>query len=322
MQQLQSFCSNEASLNAKTRTHLHGVFTLFASLVKNHPDIFRDQGFRYTKTFAPLELISVSVLISQYMDKRPEGLLKGDIVAFREQMRALHSDMTLNEVTWRSAWNFIDDLERYRGTTDGSTKLKKNARLADRVLARAIQSTQESVLDPRAKRVGKPKGQAAAAARAAAEQEVQEDFPTDATNAFTPVGRGPMTDSTTAREGSPEVKNEEDDPERGRGELASPMIEHEPRPTMGRGSRPVVAPFPTLGRSSRPANLPAPAMSISSNAVDFAAPTVGRVSQPALEGDAAARKRAIEVPSRPPVPSLIAAKRARLSEGTSIDRQG
>ena len=321
VKQLQSFCSNEASLNAKTRAHLHSVFTLFAALIKNYPDVFRDRGFRYTKTFAPLELVSVSVLLSQYMDKRPEGLLKGDIIAFREQMRALHSDMTLNDVTWRSAWNFIDDLERYRGTTDGSTKMKKNARLADRVLARAIQSSQESVLDPRAKKVVKPRGQAAIAARAAAEQEtqeVEEDFPADPPNTFTPVGRGPVAGLTTAREGSPEVKDEGE--EWGMRVSANQPVEHEPRPTIGRGSRPVVTPLPSIGRSSRPANLPALTTGISGNAMDLPTFTSGRANQSVLEGDGSARKRASEVPSRPAGPSLIAAKRARLSEGASMNK--
>ena len=320
MQQLQSFCKNEASLNAKTRAHLHAVFTLFSTLVKKYPEIFRDRGFRYTKTFAPVELISVAVLLSQYIDKRPEGLLKGDIVALREQMRSLHADLTLNDVTWRSAWNFIDDLERYRGTTDGSTKLKKNPRLADRALARAIQSSQEAVLDPRVKKAP-PKRQAAQAARAPIEQDAQEGVISETTNAFTPVGRGPIVNhSTTAQNNSPEVKNEDGPDSHERGSRSPLMVATPPRPTLGRGSKAVAATVPSLGWGERPVNYAVPALGRAGRPVP--PPTFESTSQTTPDGDASARKRAFDVTTRPGGPSLIAAKRARLSEGSSMARQG
>ena len=320
VQQLQNFCKNEASLNAKTRAHLHSVFTLLSTLVKSYPEIFRDRGFRYTKTFAPVELISVAVLISQYMDKRPEGLLKGDIVAFREQMRSLHSDMTLNEVTWRSAWNFIDDLERYRGTTDGSTKMKKNPRLADRALAKAIQSSQEAVLDPRVKKAP-PKRQTAQNVRAPTEHDAQEDAVPEPTNAFTPVGRGPTANPTAASGGSPEATDEGDE-EAGRKRSHNPLMVDPPapRPTLGRASKPAVAPISSVRWAERPVNY-APAVGRSERPIG-APPTVGNASQSALESDGSARKRAFAVPARPAEVSLISLKRARLRQGSAMTRQG
>ena len=285
-------------------------------MVKNYPEVFRDRGFRYTKTFAPVELIAVSVLISQYMDKRPEGLLRGDIVALREQLRALHADLTLNDLTWRSAWNFIDDLERYRGTTDGSTKPKKNARLADRALAKAIQSSQEAVLDPRVKK-GLPKRQTAQVTKVFNEQNTQEIAISEPMNAFTPVGRGPVASPTATRDDSPEVKDEilEDANERN---SESPMlVGTPPRPTLGRSSKPVIPPIASPGWAQRPVNF-APAMGRAARPLL----TVLGTSLPSLGGDGSARKRVFEVPTRPEGSSLIAAKRARLSEGSSMVRHG
>ena len=122
---LDSFLSNEPALNSKTRDHLRHVFTLFNDLVEEDPQTFRDNGYRRVKTFAPIELVSVAVLISQHGLSRPRGMLLGDIRALREHLRSTNRDLRMNKDVWSHAWEFIDDLEGQRGTVDGSTALKK-----------------------------------------------------------------------------------------------------------------------------------------------------------------------------------------------------
>ncbi|MCJ1311515.1 hypothetical protein MMC25_005187 [Agyrium rufum] len=121
---LELFCSNERALNDKTKDHLYRTFELFSTLVQIRLDVFENNHYRNVKTFAPVELVSVAVLLSQYGMKRHIGLLAGDILALREQLRAFHLDLTLNEKVWQTSWRFIEDLERHRGTTDGTTTLK------------------------------------------------------------------------------------------------------------------------------------------------------------------------------------------------------
>ncbi len=122
---LDSFLSNEPALNSKTRDHLRHVFTMFNDLVEEDPQTFRDNGYRRVKTFAPIELVSVAVLISQHGLTRPRGMLLGDIRALREHLRSTNRDLRMNKDVWFHAWDFIDDLEGQRGTVDGSTALKK-----------------------------------------------------------------------------------------------------------------------------------------------------------------------------------------------------
>ena len=122
---LESFLSNEPALNSKTRDHLRHVFTMYNDLIEEDPQTFRNNGYVRVKTFAPIELIAVAVLISQHGLTRPRGMLLGDIRALREHLRSKNFDLRTNKPCWSSAWEFIDDLEGQRGTVDGSTVLKK-----------------------------------------------------------------------------------------------------------------------------------------------------------------------------------------------------
>ncbi len=125
---LNSFLVNEPALDSRTRDHLRRVFTLYNDLVEEDPQTFRNNGYRHVKTFAPIELIAVAVLISLHGLTRPRGMLLGDIRALREHLRSKHADLRTNKVCWSSAWEFIDDLEGQRGTIDGSTSIKVTPR--------------------------------------------------------------------------------------------------------------------------------------------------------------------------------------------------
>ena len=130
---LEKFCSDGQTLDAPTKSHLNFVFTMFNKLVEDSPLTFQDNGYRRVKTFAPIELVAVSVLISQYGDKRPMGLLKGDILALRDQLRHKQVDLKMHERCWADAWDYIDDLERHRGTVDNSTVSKSRSTRAQRI---------------------------------------------------------------------------------------------------------------------------------------------------------------------------------------------
>ena len=120
MKALESLCSNPQSLDTVTKSHLRSVFETFQGLVDMDRTIFEDNGYRTIKTFAPIELIAVCCLISQKME-RPLGMLRGDILAMRKQMREIHPDLRVNRECWASIWKFIEGLEKQRGAVDGST---------------------------------------------------------------------------------------------------------------------------------------------------------------------------------------------------------
>ena len=148
---LELFCSNGQTLDAVTKSHLRFVFELFNELAEESPSTFSDNDYTRVKTFAPIELVAVSVLLSQHGDKRPKGMLKGDILALRDQLRSKHVDLQMNERCWATAWAYIDDLERHRGTIDGSTVVKPTARLTQRASAMASkQAAPASAADPQA----------------------------------------------------------------------------------------------------------------------------------------------------------------------------
>ncbi|KAI9878155.1 MAG: hypothetical protein M1830_001762 [Pleopsidium flavum] len=125
---IESFLHNEPALNTRTRDHLRHVFTMFNDLVEEDLQTFQDNGYRRVKTFAPIELVAVSVLISQHGSRRPRGMLLGDIRALREHLRSTNIDLRMNKAVWSHAWEFIDDLEGQRGTVDSSTLAKKTAK--------------------------------------------------------------------------------------------------------------------------------------------------------------------------------------------------
>ena len=117
---LERFCKLGHSLSAKTKAHLRSVFDLFDRLVVTYPDVFGDNGYTRNKSFSPMELVSVSVLLSLHAD-RGKVMLRGDILALRDHLRLKHFDLRMHDRVWKTAWDYIDNIERYRGTTDGST---------------------------------------------------------------------------------------------------------------------------------------------------------------------------------------------------------
>ncbi|KAI9844729.1 MAG: hypothetical protein M1838_002049 [Thelocarpon superellum] len=122
-QNIAKLLEAEASCDEGIKSHLRRVFTKFASIVRARPDLFKDHNFTRVKTFSPVELVGVTVLISKY-PKRNTHMLYGDILYLRKELRLVYRDLKLNLDTWRAVWHLITTLESVRGAADGSTTMK------------------------------------------------------------------------------------------------------------------------------------------------------------------------------------------------------
>ena len=64
--------------------------------------------------------MAVSVLLSLYMDTRNTAMLLGDIAAMRDEVRKAVPDLRMDNITWQSLWQFIEELESFRGAANGT----------------------------------------------------------------------------------------------------------------------------------------------------------------------------------------------------------
>lgn len=116
--QIEKLCANEKSLDRKTKSHLRMVFDKFLELVQEDRSLFESSHYKTTKTFSPIELESICCLLSQWGEQRPIGMLQGDIRLLRDHLRLRHSELRSNDAQWATCWNYIDDLENFRGSVD------------------------------------------------------------------------------------------------------------------------------------------------------------------------------------------------------------
>lgn len=166
---LERFSRNQDSLNTKTKSHLREVFELFNELVDADVTTFGNRGYTRVKTFAPIELVAVAVLLSQHK-KRPTGMLQGDIATLRDHLRSKHEDLRMNGNCWASAWEFIDNLERYRGAVDTSTIRKTGGKTKQRATRNSGAVVAGPTLDPRLSAVNPRRKLAAGVIRAEVER--------------------------------------------------------------------------------------------------------------------------------------------------------
>ena len=166
---LERFSKNQDSLSTKTKSHLREVFTLFNELVEEDAATFGDRGYKRVKTFAPVELVAVAVLLSQHK-KRPKGMLRGDIATLRDHLRSKHEDLRMNGNCWASAWEYIDNLEGYRGAVDTSTIRKSSGKSKQRATRNSGAIISGPTLDPRPSALNPRKNLAASVVQAQIEQ--------------------------------------------------------------------------------------------------------------------------------------------------------
>ena len=124
---VEAFCSN-AILDEDTKQHLRFVFSLFHDLIEEDRSTFEYNGYTRSKVFAPIEIVAVCCLLSQKGAERPNGMLRGDILFMRAHLREVHVALRMNGECWRTVWQFIDQLESYRGGVGRSTVRKQPAK--------------------------------------------------------------------------------------------------------------------------------------------------------------------------------------------------
>jgi hypothetical protein len=120
---LPKLLSNKSALDDGLKSHLASIWNIFKDLIAQDEDTFTnaDKYLRGVQTFAPMEMVAVTVLISMYSKTRNRFLLLGDIRAMREAIRENFTDIRMNSTVWKFIWNFVENLEAIRGAVDGST---------------------------------------------------------------------------------------------------------------------------------------------------------------------------------------------------------
>jgi hypothetical protein len=120
---LPKLLSNKGAVDDALKSHLASVWNTFKELVEQDPDVFTnaDKHLRGVQTFAPVEMVAVTVMISMYSRTRNHRLLLGDITALREALREHFVDLRLNASVWKFVWDYIDDLEAIRSAFNGTT---------------------------------------------------------------------------------------------------------------------------------------------------------------------------------------------------------
>jgi hypothetical protein len=121
--QIPKLLSNKDAVDDGLESHLASVWNTFQDLVQADPNTFANGNkyLRGVQTFAPVEMVAVTALISVYSETRNNRLLLGDIQAMRTAIRENFIDLRLNATVWRWCWEYIDNLEAIRGAIDGST---------------------------------------------------------------------------------------------------------------------------------------------------------------------------------------------------------
>ena len=101
------------------KAQLRCIFLTFSMLVEEKPRTFSDNGYKTTKTFAPVEMVCIACLLALYPDRRHD-LLHGDILYFRKEIRETNKDLKLNSATWRDGWRLIEKPNRTLQSSHGS----------------------------------------------------------------------------------------------------------------------------------------------------------------------------------------------------------
>jgi hypothetical protein len=124
---LPKLLSNKGAVDDGLKSHLASVWNTFKDLIAEDPDTFTNANkyLRGVQTFAPVEMVAVTVLISMYSDTRNKRLLLGDIQALREAIREEFGDIRTNSTVWKFIWKWLEGLEAIRGAVDGSTVYRR-----------------------------------------------------------------------------------------------------------------------------------------------------------------------------------------------------
>lgn len=120
---LPKLLNNKGAVDDGLKSHLASVWNTLKDLIEQDPDTFTNANkyLRGVQTFAPVEMVAVTVLISQYSATRNKRLLVGDIKDMREAIRERFVDLRLNTPLWKFIWDYIENLGAIRGAVNGTT---------------------------------------------------------------------------------------------------------------------------------------------------------------------------------------------------------
>lgn len=120
---LPKLLSNTGAVDDAIKSHLASIWNTLRELIERDSDTFTNAGKHLSgvQTFAPIEMVAATVLISMYSETRNNELLLGDIRALREVLREQFKDLRLNATVWKFVWDFVENLAAIRGAVDGTT---------------------------------------------------------------------------------------------------------------------------------------------------------------------------------------------------------
>jgi hypothetical protein len=147
---LPKLLSNGGAVDDALKSHLASVWSTLRELIELDPNTFTnaDKHLKGVQTFAPVEMVAATVLISMYSESRNNQLLLGDIRALREALREHFQDLRLNPTVWRFVWGFIENLEAIRGAVDGTTVMRNQ--LAEAPKSTPSTSRMQTIASPTA----------------------------------------------------------------------------------------------------------------------------------------------------------------------------
>ncbi|KAL5118220.1 hypothetical protein ACEQ8H_003892 [Pleosporales sp. CAS-2024a] len=110
---LPKLLSNQGAVDDALKSHLASVWNTFGDLVTMDSNVFTntEKYLSGVQTFAPAEMVAVTVLISMYSDTRDKRSLLGDIKAMREAIREVFADIRTNQRFWAFIWSYLNDVE-------------------------------------------------------------------------------------------------------------------------------------------------------------------------------------------------------------------
>ncbi|KAI9755319.1 MAG: hypothetical protein M4579_004321 [Chaenotheca gracillima] len=143
--ELKTLVKSPRLLTEQFKTQSRNAFNVYLQLVRDYPEVFTNTGYTKVKTYSPLEMVSIAVLI-HLNPGRPVGMLQGDVTWFRTAMREAHDDLRLNTTCWKTVWSLISRLEDYRGTTDATEQIPiRQSRTPSQAPTHAINSGPSSL---------------------------------------------------------------------------------------------------------------------------------------------------------------------------------
>ncbi|KAL5418227.1 hypothetical protein PMIN03_001206 [Paraphaeosphaeria minitans] len=106
-------------LDDDLKSHLAIVWKTLKGLIELDPNTFTNAGkwLKGVQTFAPVEMIAVTVLISVHIETRNNKLLE-HIRSLRENLRENFSDLKNNSYVWKAIWSFVGNLGKNAGNDD------------------------------------------------------------------------------------------------------------------------------------------------------------------------------------------------------------